>query len=87
MSEKKKEKNVIYVKDLIIKADNVFIDSDDKDRKHHHRDDKDDHRKGQDRFDPFFGRKSYDDESSNSRHKKGKHDDESSSSRGGFSWI
>ncbi|WP_082234627.1 hypothetical protein [Halobacillus massiliensis] len=81
MSEKKKEK-VIYVKDLVIKADNVIIQPE------NHR--KDDHKKEQHRgWDPFFGgrRGSQDESKDGSQHKHKKHDDESSSSRGGFSWI
>lgn len=42
VSEKKK-KQVIHVKDLVIKADNVYIDRDKRDRERHRRPD------------PFFG--------------------------------
>ncbi|ASF38831.1 MULTISPECIES: hypothetical protein [Halobacillus] len=70
MSEKKK---VIRVKDLVIEAENVFIEPQ---RKEHH--------DRKDRVDPFFGgRRRKDDVAGES---KDRHD-ESSSSRGGFSWI
>ncbi|SFF73555.1 hypothetical protein SAMN05216353_10779 [Halobacillus alkaliphilus] len=76
MSEKKK---VIRVKDLVIEAENVFIEPQ---RKEHH--DRKDHHGRNDRVDPFFGGRRRKDEvagESKDRH------DESSSSRGGFSWI
>ncbi|TGB05199.1 hypothetical protein [Halobacillus salinus] len=69
MSEKKK---VIRVNDLVIEAENVFIEP------QHRKHEKDDHR-GDDRVDPFFGRRGRQDSDESSSKE---HSDESSDRRG-----
>ncbi|MCA0969565.1 hypothetical protein LCM20_03035 [Halobacillus litoralis] len=68
MSEKKK---VIRVKDLVIEAENVFIEPvNDRHHKDHRRDE---------RVDPFFGRRGQQNEESSSKERS---DDESSGRKG-----
>ncbi|MFQ3543914.1 hypothetical protein Q7A53_07490 [Halobacillus rhizosphaerae] len=72
MSENHDKKKVIYVKDLVIKADNVVIEP----QRH----------EGHDRVDPFFGgpRRRNEAEESSSSHNN---DESNNNNRGGFSWI